>query len=87
MNVSVCTNLTENDQTVDLALTGTNVGNPSTAILTINDTASRFRNATGIVINQNAAADPYPAIITVQEAFNHRIGSGDAVRCLAVDTG
>jgi hypothetical protein len=66
VNVSICADtLTENDQTVDLALSGTNVGNPSTAILTINDTASRFRNSTGIVINQNAPADPYPATITV----------------------
>jgi hypothetical protein len=66
VNVSICADtLTENDQTVNLALSGPNVGNPSAAILTINDTASRFRNATGIVINQNAAADPYPATITV----------------------
>ena len=66
VTVSVCADtLTENDQTVNLTLSGTNVGNPSTAVLTINDTASRFRNATGIVINHNAAADPYPATVTV----------------------
>jgi len=57
--------ITEADQTVMLTLTGANLGTQSTATLIINDTASVYRNPTGIVINGNAAATPYPAQITV----------------------
>ena len=66
VNVSICgDSIPEPDQTVILTLTGSNIGVPGTAVLLINDTASRYRNATGIVINQGAAATPYPAQITV----------------------
>ena len=66
VNVVICgDNLVEPDQTVILSLTGSNVGTPATAVLTINDTASTFRNNTGIVINQGAAASPYPDQIIV----------------------
>jgi Calx-beta domain/Carboxypeptidase regulatory-like domain len=57
--------LTESDQTLMLTLTGANLGTPSTATLTINDTASLFRNAAGITINQNGTGAPYPSQITV----------------------
>ena len=33
--------------------------------LTINDTATRFRNGSNITINQNGAGNPYPSQITV----------------------
>ena len=58
----------EPDQTINLALsnvTGAVLGTPNTAVLTINDTATRFENPTGIVINQGAAAAPYPSTILV----------------------
>jgi hypothetical protein len=64
--VSICgDNITEPDETVNMALTGANIGTPNTAVLTINDTASRFLNHNGIVINQNGPASPYPSTITV----------------------
>jgi hypothetical protein len=58
-------NITEPDETVNLTLMGAHLGTPSTAVLTINDTASRFRNSTNIAINQNGAGAPYPSQITV----------------------
>jgi hypothetical protein len=58
-------NLTEPDETVILTLVGSDLGTPSTAVLTINDTATRYANHTNIAINQGAAADPYPSQITV----------------------
>jgi hypothetical protein len=57
--------LTEPDQTVMLSITGANVGTPNMATLTINDTATTFRNSGGIVINGGSTADPYPSQITV----------------------
>jgi hypothetical protein len=66
--------ITEADQTVMLAITGPNIGTPSTATLVINDTATAYRNPTGIVINGNAAATPYPAQITVSNG-PQQIGS------------
>jgi len=69
VSVTVCGDgLTEPDQTVMLSLTGANVGTPNAATLTINDTASTFRNSTAIVINQNGAGSPYPDQITVAGA-------------------
>jgi len=66
VNVTVCgDNLTEPDQTVLLSLTGTGVGSPSTAVLTINDTATVFRNTTAITINNGGAGSPYPSAINV----------------------
>ena len=61
-------NITEPDETVNLALVGAHLGTPSTAVLTINDTATRFLNHTGIVINQNGAGNPYPSTVTVSGA-------------------
>jgi hypothetical protein len=57
--------VTEPDQSVMLSLTGANVGSPNVATLTINDTASKFRNSGGITINQNGPGSPYPSQITV----------------------
>jgi 6-phosphogluconolactonase (cycloisomerase 2 family) len=58
-------NIREPDETVNLTLSGANIGTPSTAVLTINDTASTFRNAANIVINGGAAGAPYPSAINV----------------------
>ena len=60
--------ITEPDQTVNLALsnpTGAVLGTPNTAVLMVNDTATQWENQTPIVINQGAAAAPYPSQITV----------------------
>jgi hypothetical protein len=61
--------LTEVDQTVSLTLsnpTGGVLGTPSTAILTINDTATMWENQSPIVINRGGPASPYPSTILVQ---------------------
>ncbi|CAN5588266.1 hypothetical protein BH10ACI3_BH10ACI3_21140 [soil metagenome] len=58
-------NLTEPDQTVILALSGANVGPPATAVLLINDTATRFRNEVPILIDGGGTSNPYPSQITV----------------------
>ncbi len=69
VNVVICGDgLTEPDQTVFLGLTGSNLGTPSNSVLTINDTASRFRNTTGINILPSGAANPYPSQIVVSGA-------------------
>jgi hypothetical protein len=57
--------ITEGDETVNLALMGPHLGTPSTAVLTINDTATRYRNSTGIDIPPNGSGNPYPSQITV----------------------
>ncbi|MFN0277103.1 MAG: M36 family metallopeptidase [Pyrinomonadaceae bacterium] len=65
-NVTLCADgLIEADQTVLLSLSGLNLGTPTTAVLTINDTATSFQNQTPIVIDQGGPASPYPANITV----------------------
>ncbi|CAN5522130.1 hypothetical protein BH10ACI3_BH10ACI3_18250 [soil metagenome] len=66
VNVQICgDNLSEPNQTVILTITGASVGSPGLAVLTINDTATAFRNANGIVINGGGASAPYPSQITV----------------------
>jgi hypothetical protein len=71
-NVSICgDNITEPDQTVNLSLgspVGGTLGSPSTAVLTINDTATVFRNTTPIVIVAPPTGFPYPSTITVAGA-------------------
>jgi N-acetylneuraminic acid mutarotase len=60
--------LTEPDQTLNLSLfnpTGGTLGTPNTAVLMVNDTATRFENQTPIVINSGAAGNPYPSTILV----------------------
>ncbi len=67
--VTICgDNITEPDQTVVLSLgnpVGGILGSPSTAVLTINDTATTFRNSTNIAINGGGPGGPYPSTITV----------------------
>jgi CSLREA domain-containing protein len=55
----------ERDETVNLSLTGSTVGPPAAAVLTINDTATQFENQTNIAINADGAADVYPSTMTV----------------------
>ncbi len=55
----------ERDETVNLSLAGANIGSPSTAVLTINDTATMFQNQANIAINAGGASDLYPSTITV----------------------
>ena len=69
VNVTVCADrLFEPNETVNLALsapTGASLGTPAAAVLTINDTASQFRNTTSIDLTLGAAANPYPSSIVV----------------------
>jgi hypothetical protein len=61
--------ITEPDQTVNLSLSnavGAVLGTPNTAVLTINDTATRWENQSTIVFNQGGAGAPYPSTILVQ---------------------
>ncbi len=55
----------EPDETVNLALAGSFIGNPGTAVLTINDTATGHLGPGKIFINAGGAANPYPSTITV----------------------
>jgi hypothetical protein len=75
VNVPLCGDqLTEiPNQTVNLALTGANLGTPNTAVLTINDTASQYQNTGPISVNNAPgpapeAVNPYPSNITVANA-------------------
>ncbi len=68
VNVPICGDrLTEPDQTVNLTLTGPNLGTPSTAVLTINDVATTHSNSTPINIGNLLLESPqsYPSTITV----------------------
>ena len=66
VNIPLCGDgIIESDETVNLSLAGSNIGFPSTAVLTINDTATGFLNPAKIFINQGGAANPYPSTIMV----------------------
>ena len=59
----------ENDETVNLTLSASPfIGNPGTAILTINDTATGAVNHNKIFITAGSAGNPYPSTITVAGA-------------------
>lgn len=64
--------IVEGNETVNLALSNptfepdaTVLGTPSTAVLTINDTANQFRNTTCIDMTLGGTGVPYPSTITV----------------------
>ena len=66
VNVQICSDgLSEPAQTVNLTLTGSNLGSPSTAVLTINDVASLYRSTTAICTTFGGTGSPYPSTITV----------------------
>lgn len=66
VSIGICGDgIIENDETVNLTLTGANLGSPSTAVLTINDTATAFENQSNIAINGGTIGVPYPSTITV----------------------
>ena len=66
VNIPLCGDgIIENDETVNLALAGTNIGIPGTAVLTINDTATGHLSPGKIFVSQGGAANPYPSTITV----------------------
>ena len=69
VNITICAdNVTESDETIDLSLTGQFLGSPSSAVFTINDTATQFRNAANIAINGGTSSGPYPSTITIAGA-------------------
>jgi hypothetical protein len=57
--------IVEPTETINLTLTGANVGTPSTATMFVNDTANLFRQGGGICTTLGGPADPYPSTITV----------------------
>ena len=66
VGVPMCPDLlTEALETINLTLTGSNVGPPNTAVLSENDTANQFRNTDEIDFTLGAPAIPYPSTITV----------------------
>ena len=70
VNVSLCSDIAgESTETVNLALTspsaGTSLGATSSAVLSITEAVSQFRNNTPISVLSGSAADPYPSSITV----------------------
>ncbi|MBK8464799.1 MAG: proprotein convertase P-domain-containing protein [Chloracidobacterium sp.] len=71
VNVALCGDgiAGEFNETVNLSLSGSNAGSQSTAVLTINDTATRYENLSNIAINGGAAASLYPSTITVASIF------------------
>jgi hypothetical protein len=60
--------LTDPFETVNLGLTnivGADAGSPTSAVLTINDTANQYRSTTPIEMVSGMSATPYPSTITV----------------------
>ncbi|CAN5328199.1 hypothetical protein BH20ACI2_BH20ACI2_14790 [soil metagenome] len=73
VNVDLCSDLVaEPTETVNLELSGpsagTSLGAQSTAVLSITDAASQYRNAAPISVNSGAAGNPYPSSINVSGA-------------------
>ncbi len=72
VNVTLCADAAaESSETVNLELTdpaGTALGAQSTAVLSIRDVASQFRNDTPITVTAGAAGSPYPSTINVTGA-------------------
>ncbi len=68
-DVTVCgDSIPEGQEAIALQLVNPNgggVGAQSTAVVNINDTASQFRNTAGIVMTNQAPANPYPSQIVV----------------------
>ena len=56
----------EPTETVNLMISGDDVGSPSSAILNINDAAADYRNFAPICVGSGFAADLYPSNITVE---------------------
>ena len=70
VNVSLCSDIAgESTETVNLSLTspsaGTTLGTPSSAVLSIIDAVTQFRNNTPISVVSGSAGSPYPSPITV----------------------
>ena len=64
--VQLCSDsISELTETINLNLSGPNVGTPSTAVMNVNDTASAYRAAGAICTTLGLPASPYPSSITV----------------------
>jgi large repetitive protein len=70
VTVALCGDtLTEQTETFNIGLLGANVGAPGTAVVSINDTATQFRNGSAISI-AGAVVTPYPSSIMVSGVPN-----------------
>jgi len=69
VNVQLCSDtITDPNETINLTLTGSNLGSPSTAVLAINDVASAYRSTTAICTTFAQPGSPYPSTIAVTNA-------------------
>jgi hypothetical protein len=57
--------IVEPTETINLTLTGPDVGTPNMAVMYVNDTASVFRQGGGICTTLGGPGSPYPSTITV----------------------
>ncbi len=64
--VTICGDtIVEPTETINLVLTGANVGSPGTAVMNVNDTANLFRNTAAICTSLGTPGAPYPSNITI----------------------
>jgi len=67
--VQLCSDsITEPTETINLTLTGPEVGTQNTAVMNVNDTASQYRATGAICTTLGLPASPYPSTITVTGA-------------------
>jgi len=64
--ITLCSDtIIEPTETINLTLTGPNVGTPNMAVMNVNDTASAFRSTGAICTTLGGPGSPYPSTITV----------------------
>jgi hypothetical protein len=64
--VQICGDMMqEPTETINLVLTGPDVGTPGVAVMNVNDTANVYRNPVGICTTLGSPGSPYPATIDV----------------------
>jgi hypothetical protein len=64
--VTICGDtMQETTETINLTLTGSSVGTPSTAVMNVNDTANLYRATAAICTTLGGTGSPYPSTIDV----------------------